>query len=168
MKLKAIILKSCQSIVVILIMFQCKSANNVDKKIPLNFNQVYFQKWVGGIQESGYGLNIFIPINKNDTSSIVLDSVYFRGKSSKLEFMPTNNTYVGRFKTLPQQDIILSNDVREEYKNKLPKQQNDTNFSINDNECVVSYLLENKMHFFKIKNIIEKEPLYYPQSPPNN
>ncbi len=168
MKPKAIILKSCLAFIVILSMFQCKSTNNVDKKSPLIFNQVYFQKWVGGIQESGFGLNIFIPINNNDTSSIVLDSVYFRGKSSKLEFMPTNNTYVGRFKTLPQQDIILSNDVREEYKNKLPEQQNDTNFSINDNECVVSYLFENKMHFFKIKNILEKEPLYYPQNPPKN
>src|SRR5690606_41772555 len=64
---------------------QCSSSQKLQEKAPVTFGEVYFQRWNAGIQGGGSGINLFIPVM--DTN-VVLDSVYFRGKSAKLETKP--------------------------------------------------------------------------------
>ncbi len=147
---------------------QCSTSQNLQKKAPLNFGEVYSQRWVAGIQGGGSGTNLFIPITSQ--SEIKLDSVYFRGQVTKLEVSKDAMLYVGRFKTdfnQPKQDLILSSDQTEEFNNQLPKKPIKIPFELSDDECVISYRDNNKVMYYKISNIVEKEPLNYPSTPPN-
>ena len=145
---------------------QCSSALKLQKEAPITFGEVYCQNWVAGVQGVGAGLNLFIPVTD---LSIVLDSVYFRGKVTKLELRQDNLLYVGRFKTNLNQskDIIMSSDPKEEYANQMPVKEKEIPFQLEDDECVVSYKKNEKVLYYKISNIIQKTPLNYPSASPN-
>nr|WP_321234022.1 hypothetical protein [uncultured Psychroserpens sp.] len=165
------VIKQISSLISMLILMasfsQCSTAQKLQKKAPIQFGEVYCQNWIAGVQGGGSGLNLFIPTMD---VSIVLDSVYFRGKVTKLEINPNNKQlYIGRFKSEINQpkDIILSSDPKEEYTNKMPIKEAKMPFELNDNECVVSYQKGEKTLYYKIPNVIQKEPLNYPSSRPN-
>ena len=146
---------------------QCSSAQKIQENAPIAHNQVYFQKWIAGVQGGGSGINIFIPTK--DTS-VQLDSVYFRGKSTKLELTTQGESmYVGRFFTdfNKRKDMIMSSDSKEEMVNELPEIPQKIPFELNDNECIISYLDGDKTKYFKIDNVVEKETIPYPSAPPN-
>ena len=146
---------------------QCSSSQTLQEKAPTTFGEVYFQRWNAGIQGGGSGINLFIPVV--DTN-VVLDSVYFRGKSAKLETKPQNKSlYIAYFKTELNQpkDIVMSNNPLDEYKNQLPIQKERIPFKLKDSECVVSYKDGSITKYFKIENITEKETINYPSAPNN-
>lgn len=146
---------------------QCSSAQKLQDQAPLKIGQVYYQKWIAGVQGGGSGINIFIPTGN---SSVKLDSVYFRGKVAKLETKPQAETlYIGRFKSDLNQrkDIIMSNEPNAEYGNSIPKPTKNIPFELKENECVISYIQGDKTKYFIIKNIAEKEMIPYPSAPPN-
>ncbi len=145
----------------------CSTAQKLQNEAPANFEDVYFQKWTGGVKGSGSGITLFIPVAN---ASIELDSVYFRGKAAKLETKPQNKTlFIGRFETHfnQREDIILSSDPLEEAKNELPKKVESIPFELEDNECVISYKEDKKTLYFKITGITEKEQQHYPSAPSN-
>lgn len=147
---------------------QCSTAQKLQKELPVTLGDVYCQQWTAGIQGGGSGINLFIPVTSK--SVIVLDSVYFRGKASKLEVKPNTQLYIGRFKTdfnQPKKDIILSIDPKEEHSNQLPTKAINIPFKLKDDECVVSYQKNNKTLYFKISNVTQKAPLNYPSAPPD-
>ncbi|WP_204344437.1 hypothetical protein [Psychroserpens algicola] len=164
------ILKQITSLLLILTLMasfsHCSSAQKLQEKSPVQFGEVYCESWSAGVKGGGSGLTIFIPVS--DTS-IQLDSVYFRGKGSKLETYPDKPLYIGRFKTEINQptDLILSSDAKEEYVNKMPEKKENIPFKLNDNECVVSYKKGEKIEYYKISNVVEKAPLNYPSAPAN-
>lgn len=147
---------------------QCSSVKQLETKAPTYFGNVYFQKWVAGVEGGGSGINLVIPVA---TNSIALDSVYFRNKSAKLELGTTTTPkiYIGRFKTALNQkkDMILSSDPKEEFKNKVPETTETIPFELKDNECVVSYQEGSKTKYYKITGIVEKDMIPYPSAPPN-
>ncbi len=146
---------------------QCSTAQKLEKKAPIEIREVYAQKWVAGIEGAGSGINVFIPVK--DTS-VALDSMFFRNQKVKLQFISGDKTlYVGRFRTgfNQQKDIILSSDMKEESKNKLPIFKEEMPFEFNDDECIITYREGDKTMYYKISNIEMKEPLYYPSASPN-
>ncbi len=156
--------------VLIMISFsQCSSAQKLQKETPIKLQTTYYQHWVAGIKGGGSGINIFILTENSELKNIQLDSVYFRGKASKLEVKPNNpNLFIGRFLLTPKQkrDVIMSNKPKAEYGNELLKLKEKIPFELKENECVVSYKEESKIKYFKIKNVVEKQPQYYPSAPP--
>jgi len=145
---------------------QCSTAQKLQKTAPVQFGEVYFQSWVAGVSGGGSGLNLFIPIIDN---SILLDSVYFRGKAAKLEVRSGDlPLYIGRFKTEFNEpiDIILSSDQDQEHANKLPVIEVEIPFDLIDDECVVTYKQGDKTLYYKISNIKQQEPLHYPMAAP--
>ncbi|WCO01613.1 hypothetical protein [Psychroserpens ponticola] len=146
---------------------QCSTAQKLQKNAPIEFGETYAQKWVAGVKGGGSGITVYIPV-KDD--SVVLDSVFFRGQKAKLEFKKGNQAlYVGRFSTdfNKRNDIILSSEMKEESKNRLPKLKEKMPFKFNDDECIISYRKGNKTMYYKISNIKMEEPLHYPSAPPN-
>ena len=144
---------------------QCSSTKKLQAEAPLTIGKVYYQVWIAGIEGGGSGLNIFIPA-KN--TSIVLDSVYFRGKAAKLETKPIDKSlYIGRFisQSNKRQDIIMSSDAKAEYGNKPPIIYKQIPFELKDDECVISYIEGNKAKYFKIVNVVEKASKHYPMAP---
>lgn len=136
---------------------QCASTPKLQHNLPLEIDEVYYQTWAAGAKEGGTGINVFIPI-KSNSNDIVLDSIYFRGKSTKIEFANTALA-VGRFKIKAnqKQDIIMSNQPYAEYANKVPEIPEKIPVELKEDECVVSYLEKNKIKYFKIEGIVKKK-----------
>lgn len=146
---------------------QCTSTKRIQENASLDLGQVYFQKWIAGIEGGGAGLNIYIPTEDN---SMQLDSVYFRGKVAKLELKNQNGIiYIGRFISdfNKKKDMIMSNEPHAEFGNEMPKIQQKIPFELKDNECVISYKEGKKTKYFKVSNVVEKELIPYPSAPPN-
>ena len=139
---------------------QCASTMKLQKESPITFGEVYSKSWIAGVKGGGSGTNLFI---ETKTEGILLDSVYFRGKTSKLKTKPNNKfVFIGRFlstsntkKNLLSED---SDDIRPEVK--------DFPFQLEDNECVVTYMHEGKINYYKISNIIERQTDALPMSAP--
>ena len=149
---------------------QCSSAQKLEKEIPFKIGSSYFQNWVAGVEGGGSGINIFITVEDLSQDKIELDSVYFRGKASKLETKPNNSDlFIGRFSTAFNQkrDLIMSNKPNAEYGNEAPKINIKIPFDLEDDESVVSYKEGNKTKYFRIVNVVEKRPVQYPSAPPN-
>ncbi len=140
---------------------QCSSAQKLQNEAPTAIGEVYFQKWIAGVEGGGSGVNIFIETLSNDTK---LDSVYFQGQVAKLEVKPgTENEYIGRFISdfNKKEDMVFSSDPNKEYGNKPPQLPVKIPFELNDDECVISYSENDKTKYFKLKNIKEKESINY-------
>ena len=133
----------------------------LEKEAPTTFGDVYFQSWVAGVKGGGSGTNIFIETLKDD---IVLDSVFFRGKISKLETKPNNKQlFIGRFlSTSNTEDVNLENAKSDIINDK------DFPFELENTECVVSYTLDGKIRYYKLSNIIERQTDALPMSAPPN
>ena len=130
-------------IIALLSFSQCASTYKLDKVAPTKFKDVYFQKWNAGIQEGGSGINVFI---KTEDKSVTLDSVYFRGKGTRLIAYPNNLLlHIARFTALNSSSIPFP-------------------FNLKEDECIVSYLKNRKVHYFKISNIREHTTLNYPST----
>ncbi|WP_152611371.1 hypothetical protein [Psychroserpens mesophilus] len=168
-------MKSFNRISFLIVMFllvasfsQCSTAQKLQKNPPVELGQVYAQNWVAGIKGGGSGFNVFIPVK--DTS-VVLDSIFFRGQKAGLEFNDSGDQtfYVGRFQSdfNQKEDLILSSDMKEESKNKLPTLKDEMPFEFHDDECVITYREGDQTLYYKISNIKMEQPLHYPSAPPN-
>lgn len=149
---------------------QCSTKQKFEDKAPLEFGEVYYKKRPQAVRDLESVMTLFLPV-KEVNPEIELDSIYFRGHSEKLEVSPQNqNLYFGRFVTKPkyQEDIILSIDMAEEHKNKLPKVNKDIPFELEPNECVISYKQAGKTKYYKISNIKHKRSNDVPMAPRNN
>jgi hypothetical protein len=147
---------------------QCASTAKLEDKAPLEFGDVYYKEWSNPARYTGSGLNLFIPITSN-TGNIILDSIYFKDKQVKLEFV-NDTLFVGRFETDKNKplDIVMSSEPLAEYGNKAPKLSEKLPFELKGDECVISYKAGKKTKFFKISNIIKKQDkqTLYPASKP--
>jgi len=140
---------------------QCSSAKELQDKAPMEFGEVYCQAWTGGVEAAGSGIDIFIPVEEGSITE--LDSVYFRGKATKLERKEFNGsvTYIGRFRSKPAKDIVISSDPNEEYGNTIEIKEK-IPFELDDSECVVSYTSGDKTRYYKVTNIVERPRNNYP------
>ena len=135
---------------------QC-GVTKLETKVPVTLGEVYYQDWVAGVDGGGSGITVVIPVISNP-KNIVLDSVHFRGRQTSLEYR-NNAVYIGRFKADSSQkkDIIMSSDPYAEYGNKAPKIAKKSSFELNEDQCIVSYKIGNKVKYFKIDKIIKKD-----------
>lgn len=150
------ILKLALLLIVTVSFSQCSTPKKLQKTIPLEIGQVYYQDLISDIKSSGSGFDLFIPILSNP-SNIMLDSVYFRGMQSQLKV--TNKTlYVAHLRTIANQkkDVIMSSEPYAEYGNKVPELTKNPPFKLKYNECVISYKQGFKTKYFKIKGIVKK------------
>lgn len=141
---------------------QCATSMKLEKESPVKFIEAYTKSWMAGVKGGGSGNNIFI---KTKPSNIVLDTVYFRGKISKLEVKPQDSTlFMGRFlfTSNTRKDLLISQTDKKE------SEMIDFPFTLKDNECVVSYMYKEKRNYYKIGNIIERQTDALPMSVPPN
>lgn len=148
---------------------QCSNGQKLEKKAPLEFSEVYYKKNAQAVRDLESVITLYIPI-KSENNTIELDSVYFKGISAKLVKSTQNqNLYIGKFttKSAYSEDIILSSDLAEEHKNKLPNLEPKIPFKLKPNECVISYKEAEQTRYYKITNIKEKRLNEVPMSSRN-
>ncbi|TJY34735.1 hypothetical protein [Pontimicrobium aquaticum] len=147
---------------------QCSSAQKFQKEAPTTFGDVYCKQWVSGVAEGPSGLDIFIEIKDLEFQP---DSVFFRGKVTKLKINPNNETqYIGSFQSPPNysRDIVMSSDSKAEYGNKIPQKPIKIPFELKHNECVISYKVNGKTKYYKLTNVREIHSIDVPMSPASN
>ena len=143
---------------VLALVFSCGSTSNnkFEKYHLLTIHSAYCTTWVGE-QPGVKGYTVYLEI---DDSNCVLDSIYFRNMSAKLEKETTigKNTYFGTF-TMPNRmkNYMLHSDSKKEFGNQLPDISKSIPFNLTENEAVISYLSENKVKYFKISEIVERK-----------
>jgi hypothetical protein len=135
---------------------QCASSQQIDIKTPIELKDVYFQNQVAGAEGGSSGFMLYIEVNS--TSDIQLEYAYFKGKKIELEHKTSELVYVGRH-TYPsrKQDLIMSDDPRDEFKNQLLAVEKKPPFELKNNECIVAYTKKGKKRYFKLNNVPEKE-----------
>ena len=152
------------TITLVMMSFTNCASVKLQDTITINLGKVYYKSWFAGVKGGGSGINLYIPIH-HQPNNIVLDSVYFKGRGTLLEQVKPN-LFIGRFlTTISKPDLIMSNAPFKEYGNKVPRIQKDIPFELKDNECVLSYLENNKKKYYKISGILKEEPIFYPSAP---
>lgn len=143
---------------------QCSSAQ-FDKTSPFTITKAYHQDWVGG-RGGSKGTLVTLELTATISDKIVVDSIFFKSKKSKLNFSSFNkkHTITGNFviAIVTDRTIIMHSDVRKEMANKVPEISTSFPFELTDKECVISYFIKEKKHYYKITNLTKEKPIFYP------
>ncbi|MUU79029.1 hypothetical protein [Winogradskyella endarachnes] len=114
---------------------------------------ISFQEWYAGIKVGGTGMNVFVPIVNKD-EHIKIDSVYFRNLKAKL--VEDSGRYTA----------VLKN-KSPYYTFKKAEKDPDFPFTLEDNECAISFVENGEVKYIKISDLNEKRGVYYENGPPN-
>ena len=151
------------SILVMIFFTQCGSAQ-FDKEAPFTINKAYYQDWFGG-QPGSNGTLISLELSEV-SNNIIFDSIFFKNQLSKLDKVDTDSKLIikGNFIAVSQHDrnIIMHSDPKEEMANTVSVPSINNPFELTDKECVISYFIKKKKHYYKLKNLKKEKPLYYP------
>ena len=124
-----------------------------EEQAPFKVNPVYFQEWYAGIKVGGTGINIFLPIT-DLAENIEIERVYFRNLTGRLTKKD------GRY-------YALLKNKSPHYTFKKSEAPADYPFTLNDNECAVSYIENGKTKYVKIAAKNEVAGTYYENGPPS-
>ena len=141
----------------------------LQKSIPFNIVSVFAQPWTAGQKGGGSGINVQMTIQNINQKEITLKDFYFRRKKTAIEDISTNNNglHVARFINSEEKEVVMHHAHEKEAGNEPPKLYKKNPFMLEKNEGVISYTENGKLKYFKIENIIEKFPNYYPSAPQN-
>lgn len=166
-----------QKTVYIIILYLCftscssqqQTPMKLQEKAPFTIISVFAQPWTGGQPDSGSGINVQMTIQNLNKKNIQLLDFYFRGKQTKLEDISTNNNglYIARYLKEAEKEVVLHNNSQKEAQNQPPTLQPTLPFKLKDNEGVISYIENGTIKYYKLKNIVEKFPNFYPSAPQN-
>lgn len=158
------ILTLFSSILIMALFTQCGSAQ-FDKNPPFTINKAYYQDWVGGRPGSN-GTIVTIEFSDIPTKDVTFDSIFLGRKIMKAEHTISDNKNMlsANFVVTSEADknIIMHSDPSKEFGNQAPEKLEKTPFELSDNECVISYMVKDKKHYFKIENLLKEKTIYYP------
>jgi len=129
----------------------CTSQKTLVESNSFEIGNAICQKWVGGKEKSGSGMDIMIAASFPEDSSVILKDIFFRGKQVPVTlFTDMDNTFI--------KAEILTN--AESSKEKF-------DFELEPTQAVLSYLENDTLKYTKISGIKEKQPLLYNSRPKN-
>lgn len=145
----------------------CSSQQEVKTNLPWKIESVYFQKWIGGQEKTGSGINFYLIFKESFSPNFHLKKVYFRNQEAN--FIKENKTtFTARFYyKSTNSDLILDGKTSNEYGNNPPEILK-SKFDLKDNEAILEFEQDNKTHFYKISSVKEKELLAYPSTRPKD
>jgi len=132
-----------------LVVSQCVTVRKLQDLSSFEIGEAFYK-------EDQSGISLYIPV-KAYPKHIVMDSVYFHGKQTKLE-VKNGEILIGQFKPvfIQKPDIIMSNEPYAEYGNQIPKLPKKIPFKLKEDECIISYKKNSTVKYFKISGIIKK------------
>ena len=161
-----------KTIILFLVIFLTQNCNpktttiEPQEKIPAEIMEVYFQKWVGGQEQTGSGIDFHIQFKIALPKDVELKKVFFQNNEAAFEAEDAT-TFTARLNQKPKSDIIMDADSKKEYGNKAPEIENKKP-NIQSNEAILEFVKNGKVIKVKIQNIKEKELLAYPTEKPRN
>jgi hypothetical protein len=155
----------------------CASQKQIEAKPPFVIENPTSQKWIGGKEESGTGLEVILPITQIMDENVSFQHLYFRNQITilKIEIIDGKRFAIAKVHTQKTQmpDIIMHADPKKEVGNHPPSLKNKTvtafPYELKNDEAVLSYIEEDgkKVKYTKITGIKEKQPLLYSSKPRN-
>lgn len=137
---------------------RCNSQRLLLDMPPFEVGEVKYSSGVSGIESEDTGDYLFVQVVLKE--GILLDSVYFRGKKSKMEYFSNQDKwslYRAKFYKTPfhEKEIVMHADPAKEARNTLLDGVSDVPFDLRPNEAIVSFVKNTKLFYFKIENITE-------------
>lgn len=156
-------------IIISVFIFSCNSNKMVlQENPPFEVAGASFQKWFGGTPEAGKGIHFNLSFSEI-SDEVLIKKIYFRGKEEILKQNPENpNDYLATFIDKPKEDVVLDSNPVMEMDNPRPSLVSDIPFELKANEAVVQYQKNNKVFYYKIEKITEKDEVAYPSSKPDD
>lgn len=155
-------------------LMSCSSQKSLEPQPPFSVERPTVQYWEGGRAESGYGMQFRARWNPREPSSVEADSLFFRGRTYKLEVTDTETGFVLQAsrtqKPWGNPDMVMHADSTREIGNQPPKPL-PTNrvfpFELQPDEAVISYILkeDGRKYYTKITGIVEEPSRIYPGQP---
>lgn len=138
------------SLVLSVILFSsCAGNKGLQEKAPAQFQQAYSTTDAASVK-------LFIPVSAIQTDRVELNSVYFRGRKAPLEMNPERpGLYMANFNT-GKPDMVMHEDPREEYGNKVPEAPAKVPYELDDDEAVIVFTENNTTKFYKITGIEQR------------
>ncbi|QLE01171.1 hypothetical protein HX109_06185 [Galbibacter sp. BG1] len=152
--------------VVILGFSQCGASQNISENAPFELGEVKSEPWTAGDNKQANGENVYVPVTAENGAT--LDSLYYKDQAVKLERIKKDDylVYIGRLPFFKEsQDIIMHADPKKEFGNKPPQLKPKNPFELKENEAVVSYSIDGKINYYKIKGISPSSPIHYRDIP---
>jgi len=135
---------------------------------PFVVAEASFQKWFGGTQEAGRGIHFTLTFSEI-SEGVLIEKIYFRGKEETFKQNAQNpNAYRATFVDKPKEDVILDSNSVKEMENPRPSLTSEVPFEPKANEAVIQYQKANKIYYYKVENITEKEVVAFPSSKPDD
>ena len=155
------------SITIIIVNLSLCRSINIEKEPPFQLEKSAYNNWVGG-QPGVKGIQLVIALREN--SKIAFDSVFFQKRATKIEIniVDEKMLLIGHFNTSNRlnSDLVLDINITKEIKNSVPEIKKFP-FELKDNEAIISYELDGKTNYFKIKNIEKSTPVFFPRGTKN-
>lgn len=152
---------------IIIAILSCSSQKETYKTLPYEVESAYFQQWIGGQEQTGSGVNLHLKLKEALPENATLTKVYFQNKEGVFE-KENETAFIARFYTKPQDKaLILHEDSAKEYGNKAPEMI-DRRFQLQNNEAMLEFHIGNKINYYKLVDIKQKELLAYPSTRPRN
>ncbi|PCJ97679.1 MAG: hypothetical protein COA50_04365 [Flavobacteriaceae bacterium] len=160
-------------IVIAMIFSGCVSQKKLQTETPFVLGAVTGQKWIGGMEQSGTGYELAIPVSNMSIQKVDLLEVYFRGKVTRVIIEENENVIMAVAKYYSAKpDIIMHADPKQEVGNQPPtldkKGAKAFPFDLKTNEAILSYLEKDKLKYVKITQVKEKAPKIYPAAKPQD
>jgi len=124
-------------------------------KASFVIEDIQYQRWVSNISGGGSGYHIYISVSEN-MNTAHFDSIYFRGYAAKIEVGKMGYFAAIQTQENRKEDIIMSNSEGEEYGNS-PKILQNKQFDFGENTCVINYIENDQVFYFKFDKMIKKE-----------
>ncbi|MCT4700196.1 hypothetical protein [Tenacibaculum haliotis] len=136
---------------------------------PFTVNTASYSHITGGLPGNNT-LNLMIEFTENQ--SVDFQKVYFQNKviTAVIEQKQDKNYIAARYKTSTgedKKDLVLNGDPVKEYGNTT-KNEVKIPFELKENEAVVTYKVDEKIHYYKIKNIKKEKRVFMPTAKPQN
>ncbi|MBJ2174076.1 hypothetical protein JBL43_07500 [Aureibaculum sp. A20] len=149
----------------ILILFSNCATSQFDKNPSFIITEAKYQDWIGG-KPGAKGTLVTIAFAEPVEDHIQFDSIFFNDTSAKLSIDSFNEKKMitGNFSTSNSFDkiIIMDKDPKKEFGNEVPKIKKKSTFQLSKNECVISYNIKNKKHYFKLNTLKKGKTIIYP------
>ena len=156
---------SILSSILMLTLFTNCASSQFDKKPPFTITKAQHQEWVGG-KPGSKGTMVTIEFANKVEDNIQFDSIYFNNRSANISVGSFSEKTVisGNFgnSSFTEKIVIMDKDPKKEFGNEAPKSTNKLPFELSNNECVISYLIDSKKHYFKLDALQKGKTIIYP------
>ena len=156
---------SILSSILVLTLFTNCASSQFDINPSFTVEKAQHQEWIGG-KPGSKGIMVTIEFTDKVEDNIKFDSIYFNGKSVNLSVGSFSERTVisGNFSNSDFADkmIIVDKDPKKEFGNEAPKPVTEIPFELSKNECVISYIVNDKKRYFKLDKLQKGKTIIYP------